>query len=135
MDLKSVQIGQIASASSAQYTQTLLHEMFQDPNIVAQLKVLIVPKDIDALMSLGFGMAKSAITTDYSLETLKKMNSVLYKKISILAESKEARLLILAEPGKNNAEQLLSILQSMAADPKGKEKLRMLGLDDWQTLD
>ncbi len=132
-----VKIGQIASASSVDYTQTILLEMFHDPEMVNKLKILAVPKDIDALMSLGFGMAKSAITTDYSLETLRKMNPALSQKISIVAESHESRLLILAatkEYGKQT-ETVASIFQKMAADPEGKRRIRMLGLEGWKAID
>ena len=135
--LESLKNGQIASAGSIQYTQMLLEEMFEAPEAVEGLRILTVPKDIDALMSLGFGMAKAAITTDYSLETLAKMNPPLHKKISILAESQESRLLILAAPVhcEGNAQQLATIFQDMAADQQGGKKLRMLGLDGWQAFD
>ncbi len=137
IELEAVKSGQIASASSVQYTRMLLSEMLQDTAVIDQVKILTVPKDIDALISLGFGMAKSAITTDYSLETLQTMNPVLYKKISVLAESQESRLLILAVPEtcESRAEQFVTVLRNMAADPDGKNKLRMLGLDDWQSYD
>ncbi|PIE31415.1 hypothetical protein CSA56_18380 [candidate division KSB3 bacterium] len=136
-DLDSIKAGHIASASSFDYTQTILLDMFQDSEFVEQLKILAVPKDIDALMSLGFGMAKSAIATDYSLEALHEMNPVLSQKISVVAESQESRLLILAAPkkGGESTETVISIFQNMAVDPEGKRKIRMLGLEGWKTVD
>lgn len=135
--LDSLQNGQIASAGSEQYTRMLLSEMVESPQIVDELRILTVPKDIDALMSLGFGMAKAAISTDYSLETLAKMNPVLHKKLSILAESREARLLTLATPEdrRDSAGKMVTIFQDMANDQEGRKKLRMLGLDGWQRFD
>ncbi|MCP4399136.1 MAG: phosphate/phosphite/phosphonate ABC transporter substrate-binding protein [bacterium] len=136
-DLNALKSGQIASAGSIQYTRMLLNGMFGNSETVEKLRILIVPKDIDALMSIGFGMAKAAITTDYSLEILAKMNPALYKKISILAESQESRLLILAAPkrAKGHARQLATIFQEMASEQEGRKKLRMLGLDGWKTFD
>ena len=137
IDQNALKSGQIASAGSVQYTRMLLSDMLETSELIEELRILTVPKDIDALMSLGFGMAKGAITTDYSLEILARMNPVLHKRISVLAESQESRLLILAVPERcgGRAQQLAAIFQEMAADPDGRKKLRMLGLDGWRAFD
>ena len=137
VDVNALHNEQIASSGSIQYTRTLLKDMLEEPELAESFRVLTVPKDIDALMSLGFGMAKAAISTDYSFEILGKMNPVLHKKLSILAESRESRLLILAvsEECKGKARRLSEIFQEMANDREGRKKLRMLGLDGWQAFD
>ena len=136
VDLATLKEGRIASASSEHYSKTLLSQMLHDDALLAHLKILTVPKDIDALMSLGFGMARTALTTDYSLTTLNMLNPVLHKQMKILAESDEALLLIVAIPEESNEDvrTLLKILQEMPATPNGKKNVRMLGLDDWLPL-
>ena len=136
VDLTTIQGGRIASASSEPYSKSLLSHMLHNEALLLQLKILTVPKDIDALMSLGFGMAKAALTTDYSLNTLKTLNPALYKKMTILAESDETFLLILAIPEESieDVQPLVKILQEMPATPNGKKNMRMLGLDDWHPL-
>ncbi|GAK59368.1 hypothetical protein U27_06352 [Candidatus Vecturithrix granuli] len=136
IDLATINEGRIASASSEHYSKTLLSQMLHDDTLLSQLKILMVPKDIDALMSLGFGMAKAALTTDYSLSTLNMLNPALYKQMKVLAESDEALLLIVAIPEESNEDvhSLVKILQEMPATPNGKKNMRMLGLDDWHPL-
>ncbi len=135
--IEAVQTGQIASSSSIQHTRSTLRQMFHNDELVNRLRVLTVPKDIDALMSLGFGMAKAALTTDGSLDKLQAMNPVLHKRLTILEESEESLLLILAAPEEfvPQAQELLLIFQEMAENADGQRKMRMLGLDDWQILD
>jgi len=96
--IESVKTGHVASASSTQHTTSLLRAMLKEKYVPGTFRVLTVPKDIDALMSVGFGMSKSALTTTSSLEELSILNPVLQKKMKILAEGEESLLLILAVP-------------------------------------
>lgn len=136
IELAKIKGERIASARSEHYSKTLLSQMLQDQTLVPQLKILTVPKEIDALMSLGFGMAKAALTTDYSLSTLNMLNPVLHKQMKVLAESDETLLLVIAIPEECNEDvrSLVKILQEMPATPNGKKNIRMLGLDDWLPL-
>ena len=130
-----VKTGRIASASSVQHTSSCLRAILKRK--VDTAKILTVPKDIDALMSVGFGMSKLALTTRNALDELKMVNPTLHQKMKILAEGERSLLLILAVPERftKDAKKIVTIIQNMATDPDGKEKLRMLGLDGWQTLD
>jgi hypothetical protein len=136
-DIRTVEAGQIASASSPQHTLSTLKEMFKAQDSGENFKILTVPKDIDALMSVGFGMAQSALIAESALDTLKTLNPSLYKKLKTLAESEESLLLILAAPESfvEDAGELIEIFQTMSSHPEGQEKIRMLGLDGWQPLD
>ncbi len=129
--------GQIASASSVPHTTSILSGMFHEDEATASFKILTVPKDLDALMSVGFGMAKSAMITENSFESLKTINPSLHKKLNIIAESEETLLLIVAAPEDfvSDAQELLTILQKMTTDPNGEKRVRMLGLDDWQAIE
>ena len=128
---------QIASASSVEYTRNILTDLLPDPPAAEQLKILTVPKELDALMSLGFGMAKAAVTTAHSLEQLHAMNPALHASINVLAESKESLLLIVAisEDCGAQEERISTLMQQMPEQPGGKKNLRMLGLDQWKPID
>lgn len=133
---KTVRVGRIASASSVQHTISCLQAMLKGRYAADKTRILMVPKDIDALMSVGFGMSKLALTTSNALDALKMANPILYQKMEILAEGEGSLLLILAVPERftKDTKKVVTIIQNMAKDPDGKEKLRMLGLDGWQTL-
>lgn len=135
--LAAVKNVQVASASSIEYTRNILTDLLPDSPAADQLKILTVPKELDALMSLGFGMAKAAVTTAHSLEQLHAMNPALYKSINVLAESKESLLLIVAisEACGAQSEQFATRLQQMPEQPGGKKIMLMLGLDNWKPID
>ena len=136
-DLDALKAGPIASASSAQHTDDILREMLKEEYYETQLNILTVPKDLDALMSVGFGMSKSAMTSQNSLKQLERINPKLCARMAVLAESEESLLLILAVPEsfEKEAKGMVNIFNEMPEDPDGKEKIRMLGLDGWQELD
>lgn len=136
-NLETIKTGQIASASSAQHTQSTLAKMFQVDEATTPFKILAVPKDLDALMSVGFGMAKTAFITEHSFESLQAINLPLYQKLHVVTESEDTLLLIVAAPESfaPQAETLLTILRQMATDPDGAKRVRMLGLDGWQPLE
>lgn len=136
-DMATAKKGRISSASSIPHTQSTLKEMFDDEEAAKAAKILIVPKDIDALMSVGFGVCQCALTTKSTLESLGTLNPGLYKSIKIVAEGKASLLLILASPENlsQEAEKLISIIRKMPETPDGERKIRMLGLDNWQPAD
>jgi hypothetical protein len=134
---ETVSAAPIASASSVDHTTNILSRMLEIEETANAFKILTVPKDLDALMSVGFGMAKSAVITENSFESLNTINPSLYKKLNIVAEGEETLLLIVAAPNSfvNEAQEVISILQKMADDPDGKNRIGMLGLDGWQPLE
>jgi len=137
VNLDSVKTERIASASSADHTGSVLKTMLKGELAANILKILTVPKDIDALMSVGFGMSKLALTTKNSFDELTKVHPALCKKMNVLMEGDETLLLILAVPkGFDHSDnRVVSIIKGMASNPDGRQKIRMLGLDGWQDLD
>lgn len=99
--------------------------------------MLTVPKDIDALMSVGFGMAKLAFASKNVFDELKGVNPRLCSKMTVLAEGEETLRLILALPQgfKGNSTKIIDMIRNMPTDSDGKRRIRMLGLDGWQELD
>lgn len=131
--------GNIASAGSEDYTRNILIQMFgqKGKKIIDSLKVLIVPKDIDALMAVGFGMANSALAAESSVAKLSSINPKQYKMMKQLSASKEILLPVLARPKEcdKDVEKLIAIIEKMGELSEGKNKLKMLGLDGWKRLD
>ena len=130
----------IASAGSPEYTKTILKKMFQEEassSLIDSLKLLTVPKDIDALMAVGFGMAKAALTTKNSLNKLKKINPKQHDMLTCLAMSEKTLLPIVAVLGQSDKDvrKLLTLIQDMCNKPEGEKRLKMLGLDGLKELD
>jgi len=99
--------------------------------------VLTVPKDIDALLAAGFGMAKLAFASQNVFDELKGVNPRLCSKMKVLAEGEETLRLILALPRAftANRKKMVDIIKNMSMDSDGRKRIRMLGLDGWQELD
>lgn len=130
-NIDAIKAGPIASASSIPHTRNVLKDILKGNS--ETVRVLTVPKDIDALMSLEFGMSQAALIIENSIEKLKIINPVFYSKLNILAECKPSLLLLSAVPESftKDAENIIQYLQNMASDPKGKNIINMVGLDDW----
>ena len=128
--------GLVASASSLQYTNSALNSMLQG-KYKHPFKVLTVPKDIDALMSVGFGMAKMAFASENAFDELKLINPRLSSKMKVMAEGEETLRLILASPQgfTANRKKMVDMIKNMSMDSDGRKRIRMLGLDGWQDLD
>lgn len=131
--------GSIASAGSDDYTRTLLKQMLgqESDGLIASFQLLAVPKDIDALISVGFGLADAALTTDKSLVILSSVNPRLSNELVLLATSEEILLPIVAIPEDHNPGiiKLLLALKDMPGSAGGYKGIQMLGLDGWRKLD
>lgn len=129
----------IASASSDEYTRYLLKQMVGKDNekLVDSFRLLGVPKDIDALISVGFGVADAALTTENSLDMLSTINPRLKSKLVTLASSRELLLPIVAIHEELNPAvvKLLVTLKNMAGTEGGNKGIQMLGLDGWEKFD
>ncbi|MEW6159427.1 MAG: PhnD/SsuA/transferrin family substrate-binding protein [Verrucomicrobiota bacterium] len=128
----------IASASTEDYTRTLLRELLHEAigADVASISVLKVPKDIDALMAVSFKMARAALTTESSLANLSQINPKQFSQLHVLATSRETLLPIVAVPSQpeSQVEALVQILEQMSAQPDGQRLVKMLGVDGLQRL-
>ena len=135
--LKSVKRGPVASASNEIHTKSVLRELFADKTTADSVRVLKVPKDVDALMSVGFGMSKSALITENALNNLKMMDPVLHSKLKPLAKGNDSLLLVLAVPESfaGRAERIVKIIKNMPNDPAGMNIIKMLDLDGWKRIE
>ena len=128
----------LASSSSRAYTYAILKNMLGDANkdVIDSIKIMTVPKDMDALLSLAFGVSQAALTTEKSLANLQKINPFQFKKMQIRAHSQEVLLPIVATfSGQSKKyQEMVEILQKMGADTNGIKTLRMFGLERFRAL-
>ncbi len=129
----------ITSSGNEDYTKNILMQMQGEGNrnIVDSMKILTVPKDIDALMAVGYGMADSALTTENSLTKLAAINPKQYGFLRSLSKSEEILLPIIAAPKQSDEKirLLLAIIEKMESELDGKKKLKMLGMDGWKKVE
>ncbi len=129
----------IASAGSDDYTRNLLKQMLGKENekLVESFQLLAVPKDIDALISVGFGLAEAALTTESSLDMLSAINPRLSDKLTTLAVSDDILLPVVAIPENHspNLAKLLIALKNMGDTEDGNKGIQILGLDGWRKID
>ncbi len=129
----------VASSGNEDYTKNLLMQMLGEEknDIVNSVKILTVPKDIDALMAVGYGMADSALTTENGLAKLATINPKQYGFLRPLAKSEEILLPIVAAPKHydENIKLLLTVIENMEKVFDGKKNLRMLGVDGWKKVE
>jgi hypothetical protein len=128
----------VASSGSEDYTKNILVQMLGEgkKDIADSLKILTVPKDIDALMAVVFGMANLALTTEQGLTKLMAINLKQYRKLKHLVASKEVLLPIIARPKQpdERVNLLLTVIEEMGTSLEGRKKLKMLGIDGWKRL-
>lgn len=121
----------LAGAGSEEYIRSVLQQIepAKYKEISDTVKILKVPKDIDALMAVGFGMADAAIAAESSLKTLETLNLNQYKQLHSLGASEKSYLLVAAtlEKPRKDETKVLEILFNMA----GQKNLNLLGLDGW----
>lgn len=124
----------VASAGSREYTRNILEEIFG--NRGKGFVIMTVPKDIDALMSIGFGMATAALTSENSLFNFERINPKQHHQLRQLGQSDEMFLMIAATPENTETENslLLKTLVKMGETTEGMSKLRMLGLQGFREL-
>jgi hypothetical protein len=129
----------VASSCNEDYTKKILMQMHGEGKrgIVDSMKILTVPKDIDALMAVGYGMADSALTTENSLTKLAAINPKQYGFLMSLSKSEEILLPIIAAPTQSDEKirLLIAIIEEMGATLDGKRKLKMLGVDGWREVE
>ncbi len=123
----------IASAGNRRYTKKTLKSMITQQ----RFKVLTVPKDIDALMSVLFGMAHGALTSRNSLNTLATINQRKYRLLYQHAESQKIMLplIVVHRPIKSTStKRLLYAIKKMSRSSRGQEVLGMLGWNGWKRV-
>ncbi|MDP1771291.1 MAG: hypothetical protein Q8L15_03340 [Methylobacter sp.] len=128
----------VAAAGSDEYVHSVLKQILgkEQEALLKDIKILIVPKDIDAVMAVGFGMATAAISAESGLDKLAMMNPNQFKELHSLGFSEKDYLLIAATLKKPDQQetQLLEVLRKMSEEEAGEANLKMLGIDGWRAV-
>lgn len=105
-------------------------------NLINRVTWLIVPKDIDALMSVGFGMADAALASEASLETLSMVYRDQYRKLHVLGKTLPLKRLVIiaSQEALASHPEFIKQIDNMSRGPKGKLGLKLLGLDGWKQV-
>lgn len=129
----------VAGAGTEDYLRNLLRQMLgpEREDLIDTMKLLTVPKDLDALLAVGFGMAKAAVSSEGSLGKLALVNPTQKAQLKTLATSDKSFLLVAAVPKQAQTQEALLIkaVESMSKQPAGEKNLRLLGLDGWKRFD
>jgi hypothetical protein len=138
-DVSALKGATVAGTGSEEYLKTLLRQVLgpEHKALVDSFKVLSVPKDIDALMAVSFGMANAAISSESSLQKLAMINPKQHSQLKSLAQSEKTFLLIASIPHalRQDSAPLLKILEDMGQQPIGVKDLKLLGLDGWKRVE
>jgi len=123
-----IKTGNVATSMSSRHTKAVLDSILSDNN----LNVLRVPKDIDALMAVGFGIATYALSTFNSFKTLSVINPALYKKLTLVGKKITSPMMICAFLGQQQHKKLIDAFVNIDKIPEGKNSIKMLGIDGFK---
>jgi hypothetical protein len=136
IDLEKVTI---ACSGSKERAKEVLHSIYPELSAlqIAKIKILIVPKDIDAVMAVGYGLAEMALTTELGLSRMALMNENVYKGMIVLKASKPISRSVLVFKSSNVELKagLAHALKNMSNHESGQKAINLLGLDEWQMVD
>lgn len=129
----------IAGAGSEEYMRSQLQQMLGNDyaTLMPKIKLLTVPKDIDALLAVGFGVANAAISSESSFNKLAQINPKQHAQLKKLAIGEKTFQLIaaVAKTEKDDESPLLKVIENMGQQAAGEKQLKMLGLDGWKRVE
>lgn len=129
----------IAGAGSEDYMRNQLQQMLGGDYaaLMPKIKLLTVPKDIDALLAVGFGVATAAISSENSFNKLAQINPKQHAQLKTLAVGEKTFQLIaaVAKTGKDQEAPLIKVIENMGQQATGEKQLKMLGLDGWKRVE
>ncbi len=118
--------GVVTSAFNPLYTQNLLQNIPQHK----KFSVLQVPKEIDALMSVGFGMSAFALVSKESFSLFQTLNPALAKDLNIHNELQSQYRMFLASNSMDESTQnIIEIFKTMDQSQEGEAILNIIGMD------
>ena len=119
--------GTVSTAFSKKYTTKLLLKTLGRHH----LSLLKVPKEIDALMSVAYGMSQFASVSKKSYYHLMKTNKNLTKDMRIYRESDpNYRMLVAVNKTYKHDQNFIRIFTDMKKNKKGRVLLKRLGIDN-----
>lgn len=129
----------IASSGDKARNLKILADMFPELSAqqIGQLKLLEVPKDIDALLALGYGLADLALTSEISLANMAMLNENRFRELDVIKQSKPLgqSILVFKTLDESKRQAVARSLINMPDTSHGRRAINMIGLDDWKILD
>lgn len=126
----------IACSGSKARAQEILKSIYPELSSfeLERLKILLVPKDIDALMAVGYGLAEMALSTEVSLLKMSGLNESIYKDMIVLRESQPLKRSVLVFKSTNSVfkRHLSQLMMNMTHTTSGLKAMNLLGLDEWR---
>lgn len=126
----------IAAAGTEDYVHNIIKQMLGkgQEKLLEDITILIVPKDLDALLSIVFGVSTGAVSAENGLEKMKQISPSYYEELHELGASKSDYLLVVATLNKPTEKelQLLEALRKMEETEEGRQILMFLGIDGWR---
>ncbi len=125
----------VASSAGEAYSRAELGQILSPLKIipVTRIKLILVPKDIDALMAVGFGLADAALTTEASLKGFSAINAKLQGQLTSLGMSEQHFLTLAAVPD-NASPSLAPLIDFLTKTSADQHALNLLGLDGMRKL-
>jgi len=118
--------GTITTAFSRKYTNKLVQSVFGKRHFT----ILQVPKEMDALLSVGYGMSQFASVSKKSFELLQKTNTYLTKDMRIYSESDtDFKMLVAVNSKLGSDKKVVKMFSHMKQSKDGRDILKMLGID------
>ena len=128
----------IATSGSLQYSETVLREILGDDadRLIDSIKILVVPKDIDALLAVSFSAAGAAIATENGIDKLSRINPKQLELFRPMGNGSESFLpvLVMQQGAEATLEEKILFLKQMGEQLEGRQRLKMLGLDELRQL-
>lgn len=120
--------GIVTTAYDKEYSNEMLKTLTNGNQ--TKFSILKVPKEIDALMSVGFGMSKFALVSQESFKMLQTINPSLSKDLKIYyASDPEYRMILATNDKEAENLKLVALFKEMGSSPQGKTLLNTIGID------
>ncbi len=101
------------------------------------IRVIAVPKDVDALLAVSFGQVEAAFVSTAQFETLTQLSPTLTSSLREIGFSVEAPFPLLYAAGNTPTEDIDRFVEAtrrMSESDAGQRLLRLLGYDQWQEI-
>jgi hypothetical protein len=138
-DVYALEGATIATAGSSDHTVKWLINILgsQHADLIKSFNLLKVPKHVDALLAVSFGMAQAAVAADGVAQHLAEVSPKQMSLVRPLAFGEPSLLPLVVVPteARGDFRMFVQLLEDMSSDKQGRRCLKMLGLDDLQPLD
>ncbi|MFC1617075.1 PhnD/SsuA/transferrin family substrate-binding protein [Candidatus Margulisiibacteriota bacterium] len=127
--------GVLATSRCKVYVRHILEELFPGKDI-SKIKIIVVPRDMDALVSVEFGMSLASITSNDSYKKLKTINKTSYQHLKVLAKTKKMLrpIVVVNNNNKNDNKNIYKMLVNMSEDNDSKMLLDLMSFKRWKQI-